>query len=31
VMIIETRPLSRNKNWRVQSIVKEAALPGGGA
>jgi small subunit ribosomal protein S17 len=31
VMIVETRPLSRNKNWRVRKIVKEAALPGGGA
>jgi small subunit ribosomal protein S17 len=30
VMIVETRPLSRNKNWRVRKIVKEAALPGGG-
>ncbi|HMK33556.1 MAG TPA: 30S ribosomal protein S17 [Desulfomonilaceae bacterium] len=30
VLIVETRPLSRNKNWRVQKIVKEAALPGGG-
>jgi small subunit ribosomal protein S17 len=29
VMIVETRPLSRNKNWRVRKIVKEAALPGG--
>lgn len=31
VMIVETRPLSRHKNWRVQKIVKEAALPGGSA
>jgi small subunit ribosomal protein S17 len=31
VMIVETRPLSRQKNWRVQKIVKEAALPGGSA
>ncbi|MCX5872003.1 MAG: 30S ribosomal protein S17 [Deltaproteobacteria bacterium] len=31
VMIVETRPLSRHKNWRVQKIVKEAALPGGAA
>lgn len=29
VMIVETRPLSRHKNWRVREIVKEAALPGG--
>jgi small subunit ribosomal protein S17 len=29
VMIVETRPLSRKKNWRVQKVVKEAALPGG--
>lgn len=29
VMIVETRPLSRHKNWRVRKIVKEAALPGG--
>ena len=29
VMIVETRPLSRRKNWRVRKIVKEAALPGG--
>lgn len=29
VMIVETRPLSRHKNWRVRRIVKEAALPGG--
>lgn len=29
VMIVESRPLSRNKNWRVRKIVKEAALPGG--
>jgi small subunit ribosomal protein S17 len=31
VMIVETRPLSRHKNWRVRKIVKEAALPGGAA
>lgn len=29
VMIVETRPLSRYKNWRVRKVVKEAALPGG--
>ncbi len=29
VMIVETKPLSRNKNWRVRKILKEAALPGG--
>lgn len=29
VMIVETRPLSRNKRWRVRRILKEAALPGG--
>jgi len=29
VLIVETRPLSRHKNWRVRKIVKEAALPGG--
>jgi small subunit ribosomal protein S17 len=29
VMIVETRPLSRRKNWRVRKILKEAALPGG--
>lgn len=29
VMIVESRPLSRRKNWRVRKIVKEAALPGG--
>lgn len=29
VMIVETRPLSRHKNWRVRKVVKEAALPGG--
>ncbi|MBI4966009.1 MAG: 30S ribosomal protein S17 [Desulfomonile tiedjei] len=29
VMIVETRPLSRNKNWRVRKILREAALPGG--
>jgi len=31
VMIVESRPLSRHKNWRVRKIVKEAALPGGAA
>jgi small subunit ribosomal protein S17 len=31
VMIVETRPLSRHKNWRVRKIVREAALPGGAA
>ncbi|MCX5863140.1 MAG: 30S ribosomal protein S17 [Desulfomonile sp.] len=31
VMIVETRPLSRQKNWRVRKIVREAALPGGSA
>ncbi|MGC8657880.1 MAG: 30S ribosomal protein S17 [Desulfomonilaceae bacterium] len=31
VMIVETRPLSRHKNWRVQKIVKEAAFLGGAA
>jgi len=29
VMIVETRPLSRQKNWRVRKIIREAALPGG--
>jgi hypothetical protein len=29
VMIVETRPLSRNKNWRVRKVIKGAALPGG--
>jgi small subunit ribosomal protein S17 len=29
VMIVETRPLSRHKNWRVRKIIREAALPGG--
>ncbi len=29
VMIIETRPLSRNKNWRVTKVIKAASLPGG--
>lgn len=29
VMIVETKPLSRHKNWRVRKIIKEAALPGG--
>jgi small subunit ribosomal protein S17 len=31
VMIVETRPLSRHKRWRVRKVVKEAALPGGGS
>jgi len=31
VMIVETRPLSRQKNWRVRKIIREAALPGGAA
>jgi len=30
VMIVETRPISRHKNWRVRKVLKEAALPGGG-
>lgn len=29
VMIVETKPVSRHKNWRVRKILKEAALPGG--
>jgi small subunit ribosomal protein S17 len=29
VMIVESKPLSRHKNWRVRKILKEAALPGG--
>ena len=29
VLIVETRPLSRNKNWRVRKVLREAALPGG--
>ncbi len=29
VLIVETRPMSRHKNWRVRKVVKEAALPGG--
>ncbi len=29
VAIVETRPLSRNKHWRVRKVIKEAALPGG--
>jgi len=29
VMIVETRPLSRSKNWRVRKVLREAALPGG--
>lgn len=31
VLIVESRPLSRNKNWRVREVLREAALPGGGA
>jgi small subunit ribosomal protein S17 len=31
VLIVETRPLSRNKNWRVRKVIREAALPGGGS
>jgi small subunit ribosomal protein S17 len=31
VMIVETRPLSRNKNWRVRKVLKGASLPGGAA
>jgi small subunit ribosomal protein S17 len=29
VMIVETKPLSRHKHWRVRKILREAALPGG--
>jgi small subunit ribosomal protein S17 len=29
VMIVETRPMSRHKHWRVRKVVREAALPGG--
>lgn len=29
VMIVETRPMSRHKHWRVRKIVRVAALPGG--
>ncbi len=29
VLIVETRPMSRHKHWRVRKIVREAALPGG--
>jgi small subunit ribosomal protein S17 len=29
VLIVETRPLSRHKNWRVRKVLREAALPGG--
>lgn len=29
VMIVETRPLSRHKRWRVRKVLKEATLPGG--
>jgi len=31
VMIVETRPLSRQKNWRVQKIVRQADVLGGAA
>ncbi len=31
VTIVESRPLSRNKNWRVRAIVKEAVPAGGGS
>jgi small subunit ribosomal protein S17 len=31
VTIVETRPLSRSKNWRVREVVKESAMLGGGA
>ncbi len=31
VVIVETRPLSRQKNWRVREIVRAAALSGGRA
>ncbi len=29
VMIVETRPLSRHKRWRVRRILRVAAMPGG--
>jgi small subunit ribosomal protein S17 len=29
VTIVESRPLSKRKNWRVRAVIKEAALPGG--
>ncbi|MBI5572789.1 MAG: 30S ribosomal protein S17 [Desulfomonile tiedjei] len=29
VMIVETRPMSRHKHWRVRRVIREAALPGG--
>jgi small subunit ribosomal protein S17 len=29
VAIVETRPMSRNKHWRVREVLKVAALPGG--
>jgi small subunit ribosomal protein S17 len=29
VAIVESRPLSKNKNWRVRAVTKKAALPGG--
>lgn len=29
VSIVETRPLSKHKNWRVRAVIKESALPGG--
>jgi len=28
VRIVETRPLSRNKRWRVEAIVQKAAVHG---
>lgn len=31
VLIVETRPISRHKNWRVRKVLREAALPGGAA
>lgn len=30
VCIVETRPLSRTKRWRLLSIVEQAAVAGGG-
>jgi small subunit ribosomal protein S17 len=29
VMIVETRPMSRHKHWRVRRVIREASLPGG--
>jgi small subunit ribosomal protein S17 len=29
VMIVETRPLSRQKNWRVRKVLREAPMRGG--